>query len=381
MSSSVLTDDVPQPGDVPSSSAAAEPHIRVLHVGPDPQGHGGMATVIGGLIASPLARRHRLEALATYRSADPLRRLAMFSCALVRLIAWCARGGARIVHVHTAVRGSMYRKAVCVAVAKAMRRPVLLHVHSGAAEIEVFRGRLGPATAWLVRRCIGMADQVVSVSSAGARALSEQFARSDVAVVTNAAPPVTQPRSTRGARDHRPVTVLYLGGFANPVKGGEVLAQALASLVPTAPSMRVLLAGPGQLTPAATALLSGDPTVTWLGWLDEPAKAAALDESDIFVLPSTSEGLPMALLEAMAHGLAIVATDMGGVPDVLSHGADALLVPPGDPDSLASAIRTLVDHPEKRGQLGDAARLRAEELGEDRVAARFDAIYRELMLR
>ena len=378
--SSVLTDDASQPGNVPSTKAGAA-RLRVLHVGPDPEGQGGMATVIDGLLGSSLARRHHLEALPTYRSADPRRRLALFARALVKLVVWCAGRGARVVHVHSTVRGSMYRKAVCIAVVKAMRRPVLLHVHSGAAEIGVFRRRLGPVPAQLVRRCLGMADRVVSVSSAGARALGEHFALSNVAVVPNAAPPVTDPRSLDRARAQAPVTVLYLGGFANPVKGGDVLTEALASLKSTALSMRVLLAGPGEPTSAVTALLRGDPTVSWLGWLEEPARTAALKDTDIFVLPSTSEGMPMALLEAMAHGLAVVATDMGGVPDVLSHEADAILVPPGDSESLAVAIRTLVDQPERRGRLGDAARLRAEELGEDRVAARFDAIYRELALR
>ncbi len=88
----------------------------------------------------------------------------------------------------------------------------------------------------------------------------------------------------------------------------------------------------------------------------------------------------MALLEAMANGLAVVATDMGGVPDVLTDGVDGVVVPPGDPDSLASAIRSLVDRPDRRTELAAAARARAEELGEVQVAARLDAIYQELAL-
>jgi glycosyltransferase involved in cell wall biosynthesis len=88
----------------------------------------------------------------------------------------------------------------------------------------------------------------------------------------------------------------------------------------------------------------------------------------------------MALLEAMANGLAVVATDMGGVPDVLTDGVDGVVVPPEDPDSLASAIRSLVDRPDRRTELAAAARARAEELGEVQVAARLDAIYQELAL-
>jgi len=337
-----------------------------------------MATVIGGLLASSLAGRHRLEVLPTYRTSGPLRRLAVFLRALVRLIMWCAGPGARIVHIHMTVRGSMYRKTILVASAKALRRPVVLHVHAGAAELETFHARLGGVRRVVLRYGIGLADLVLSVSSAGARALGDCFGRSDVAVVPNAAPPVTTRPSRSHARGGEAVTLLYLGGFANPVKGGAVLIEALASLAPAMPAMRVLLAGPGEPPSSAGALLDGAMPVRWLGWLDEKAKAAALADSDLFVLPSISEGLPMALLEAMANGLAVVATDMGGVPDVLTDGVDGVVVPPEDPDSLASAIRSLVDRPDRRTELAAAARARAEELGEVQVAARLDAIYQEL---
>ncbi len=377
MSSNGLSEGLPQSGDVSPSPAADQSRLRVLHVGPDPEGAGGMATVIGGLLSSSLARRHRLEVLPTYRTSDPLRRLAMFAGALVRLVAWCAGKGARVVHVHATVRGSMYRKAVCVALAKALRRPVLVHVHAGAAEIEVFRRRLGPVRAGLVRRGIGMADRIVTVSEAGKLALERCFELRDVSVVPNAAPAAPESARERSERDG--VGILYLGGFANPVKGGDVLLEALASVVSAAQSVRVLLAGPGELPEAAGHLLEEHPSIRWVGWLDEHGKADALDQSEVFVLPSTSEGLPMALLEAMAHGLAIVATDMGGVPDILTDEVDALLVTPGDADGLARAILELTEDPARRDELARKAVARARRLNEYEVCGRLDAIYRELI--
>jgi glycosyltransferase involved in cell wall biosynthesis len=336
-----------------------------------------MATVIGGLLSSSLARRHRFEVLSTYRTSDRLGRMAVFSLALVRLIAWCAGGGARVIHVHSTVRGSMYRKAVCVAVAKGMRRPVLVHVHAGATEIEVFRRRLGSVPAWLVRHGIGMADRIVTVSEAGKVALERCFELPDVSVVPNAAPAVLESSGDRVEQDG--VGILYLGGFANPVKGGDVLLEALASVLAAAASVRVLLAGPGEPPEAAGRLLEEHASIRWLGWLDEHGKANALGRSDVFVLPSTSEGLPMALLEAMAHGLAVVATDMGGIPDILTDEVDALLVPPGDPESLGRALLHLTENPARRDALARKAVARAQCLNEDEVCGRLDAIYRELI--
>jgi len=89
--------------------------------------------------------------------------------------------------------------------------------------------------------------------------------------------------------------------------------------------------------------------------------------------------LPMALLEAMAHGLAIVATDMGGVPDILTDEVDALLVTPGDADGLARAILELTEDPARRDELARKAVARARRLNEYEVCGRLDAIYRELI--
>lgn len=362
----------------PTADGRRAAPLRILHLGPDRHGGGGMATVIRGLLMSSLGERHHLYAATSYRSADPVQRLVVFGRSLVILALWCRGPGSRIVHVHMTVRGSMYRKAVLVASAKALRRPVVLHVHAGATEIEIFHSRLGRVRRLLLSYSIGLADRVLSVSSAGARALGECFGRSDATVVPNAAPPVAPPPLRARAHRGDAVTVLYLGGFANPVKGGEVLIEALASVIPALPAIRVLLAGPGELPSAARALVAGAAPVRWLGWLEENAKATALADSDVFVLPSISEGLPMALLEAMASGLAVIATDMGGVPDVLSDGVDGVVVPPGDPGSLASALRSLIERPDRRVALAAAARSRAAELGEVQVAARLDAIYREL---
>jgi glycosyltransferase involved in cell wall biosynthesis len=119
----------------------------------------------------------------------------------------------------------------------------------------------------------------------------------------------------------------------------------------------------------------------WRGWLGDEEREAALREAEIFVLPSTSEGLPMALLEAMAWGRAIVATAVGGVPDVLSDGEDGLVVAPGRPEELAAALAGLAADAGLRARLGAAACERARRLNAEEVTDRLDGIYREQLAR
>ncbi len=334
--------------------------------------------MIRDLLASPLGSRFGLEAIPTYRGASRFGRLGTFVLALLRLLGWSLRGGRRVVHVHTAVRGSLYRKTVVVWLAKALGCRVLLHLHAGVGDIAAFDARIGRLARATFRGAFAASDRVVSVSAAGAREIEARFGAKDVIVVPNAAPFVDAQRRAAGPDDEAgTVSILYMGGFVDPAKGGRVLVQALSSLVERCPEARATLAGPGEPPMEAEEVLRSD-AVTWAGWLDRGAKERLLSSAGVFVLPSLSEGLPVALLEAMAHARAIVATAVGGVPDVLDDGSEALLVPPGDPRSLAEAIASLVEDAERRRALGEAARERARRLNHREVFAPLEAVYQEL---
>lgn len=328
-----------------------------------------MPAVIAALLRSPLAERYRLEAIPTYRDSRPVRRLFLFAFSILALTRWCAGSGPRIVHVHMAARGSMYRKAVVVAVAKAMRRKTILHVHAGPGDLDDFIARLGPFRRRVLRGTLDTADLVLSVSASGAGVLG-QLTDVKIDVVPNPPPSIVHVEPEAGRQEDRQmVSVLYLGGFADPAKGGAVLVDALSSLLPDRGDVDVRLAGPGTPPPALPE------RVSWCGFLDEPAKNAALAAADLFVMPSLSEGMPIALLEAMSHGLPIVATRVGAVSEVLSDGVDAVLVDPGDAAQLANALAGLAADPSRRDALGVAARERARCLADDDVYERLDRIY------
>jgi glycosyltransferase involved in cell wall biosynthesis len=325
--------------------------------------------VVRALLRSPLAERYRLETIPTYRDRNPGRRMLLFGRSLVALARWCAGPGPRIAHVHMAARGSMYRKALVVAVVKAMRRPVVLHVHAGSGDIDAFLDRLGPLRLRILRAAFAASDRVLSVSASSAKTLRARLIDGEIIVVPNA-PPEVVPNAPRPQREE--VEILFLGGFDNPVKGGAVLLEALPELLQRCPRARVLLAGPGQGP-------GGLPDqARWGGWLDEAAKDRAFKNADLFAMPSLSEGLPVALLEAMARGLPIVVSSVGGVPEIITDGVDAVLVEPGDPAELVGRLADLVEDPERRRELGEAAIRRVRRLADDDVYGRLDAIYAEL---
>lgn len=347
-------------------------------MGPDVAVGGGMASVVREILASSLADRHRFAFIPTWRGPEPLDRLLVFLRAIGGLVRWCAGPGPRLVHIHVAARGSIYRKGVFAAVARMLGRPVVLQLHVGPAEVEAFADTLGPIRARLVRLAFSLPQQVASVSKAGAEAIEQLFGVEGVIVLPNAVPAaaLVAAQPPREASDR--VRVLYVGGFRVPEKGGETLLSALPTVLADRRT-EVVLAGPGELPPRVE--VAPATAVEWLGWLDGEAVHRELSRCDVFVLPSLSEGLPVALLEAMAHGVAIVATAVGAVPATVAAGEEALLVPPGDPGELAQAVLSLAGDPRLRTRLGTAARARAEALSQEEVYPRLEALYQEVAAR
>lgn len=334
-----------------------------------------MAQVVRALLDSPLAEKYQIRMIVTYAVVPAPRKAARFFIGLAELFAWCLGSGDRIVHIQSAVRGSLYRKVVCVFAARLLRRPVLFHVHAGPGDIEDFAATLGP-----VRRATLTAalrrTRMIAVSGESARALERCFGLTSVGVLLNPAPVVTGGGVDVGAPGGS--RVLYIGGFADPAKGGEVLVEALAAVVDEHPEDRFELFGPGRPPAALEELASRSANVHWGGWLDAGAKDEAFQRASIFVLPSISEGLPVALLEAMAWGRAIIATSMGGVLDLIRDEEDGLWAQPGSATDLARVLRRLLDDPGLRQRLAESAGHRVEDFEEGAIWHRLDSIYREM---
>ena len=166
-------------------------------------------------------------------------------------------------------------------------------------------------------------------------------------------------------------------GRLSPEKGHRVLLDAWKRLGTAAP--RLVLVGDGasrvELEIVASRLPPG--RVTFAGWRSDPT--ACVGAADLAILPSLTEGLPLALLEAMAAGTAVVATRVGGMPKALDEGACGLLVPPGDATALANAVEELSDSPDGRNRLARAALARVRELYDvGRQAGELEALYRRL---
>jgi glycosyltransferase involved in cell wall biosynthesis len=165
-----------------------------------------------------------------------------------------------------------------------------------------------------------------------------------------------------GRAPGRPTTAVFLSRVSRD-KGAEDVLHAVALLRQQGVPLQVVFAGDGEIAQLREVArrLELENQVTFVGFVDGDRKRQLLADADLFLLPShLQEGLPYALLEAMAAGLPIVATGQGGIPDIIESGENGVLVAPGAPEQLAGAIRTLLSDAELAARMGQANRRKAE---------------------
>lgn len=231
---------------------------------------------------------------------------------------------------------------------------------------------------WSFRRF----DAVVAVS----RALAAQLQASGVSAsrlhtIPNALAPTPAAFNRATARRELGLPIEgVIGGWVGRVsreKGVDVLIDALAILDDPGVHAVVLGDGPERVREEQRAKSLMPETIVWLGTVPDAARYFAA--FDFYVLSSRTEGLPMVLLEAMASGIPIVTTRVGGIPDMLSP-LDAMLVAPNDPAALAAAIRMTIADPAAAAARAHAAQLRQREsFAAGPWSERYDAIYRALL--
>jgi len=156
--------------------------------------------------------------------------------------------------------------------------------------------------------------------------------------------------------------VVVTVGRVSPEKGMDVLIQAFRMLRQNVEQVMLVLVGEGQERPSLerqVKALGLDRWVRFTGFTETPGDY--LEGADLFVLPSRSEGIPNAVLEAMALGIPVVATAVGGVPEIITDGEDGRLVPPEDPGELAGAMAELLRDPQLRTRFIENGKERVEK--------------------
>lgn len=276
----------------------------------------------------------------------------VFAFALARfcLAAW--KGEIDLLHIHLSNGGSSYRKAVLGRMARIFGVPYVVHLH-GIGFREFWAKTNFLLQSELDRLHVGSA-QIIVLGKYWADVVLERIpdVESRITVLPNATAGV---RTSRIEGNERRVRITFLGKVGTR-KGVPDLIRALGRLA-SLPNWSATIAGDGEIAQARAQIEQHgiSDRVEVPGWLDVAARTKLLGETDILVLPSRAENLPMVIIEAFAYGVAVVATPVGAVPEAIVDGHNGILVPVGDDAALARAIERLIKDPDLRQLLGDAA--------------------------
>jgi glycosyltransferase involved in cell wall biosynthesis len=285
-----------------------------------------------------------------------------------------------VVHSHEFTMG-VYGSAT----AKLLAIPHVLTMHGGLTVTKALRRRI--ALRWAMRQ----SGNTVAVSKATGKEFARDLGIPEAAftVVHNGVPSkagdAARVRREFGCREND-IVILAVGNLDRN-KNHRMLLEALVRLHQdglAVPWRLIIAAGRGgdehdYLLEYARAQRLEDRVHIAMGRSDINDLQAL---ADVFVMPSLWEGLPMALLEAMVAGKAIIASATAGIPEAIVSGREGMLVPPGDLDALAAGLRTLLTDPQRRHELGAAAFERAHrDFTLQVMADRYEAIYRQLLER
>jgi glycosyltransferase involved in cell wall biosynthesis len=285
-----------------------------------------------------------------------------------------SRASAGIVHIQVAHGRSIERDLLTALVARACGIKVVAQYH-GAGQRDDYKA--GTALhKWAFRRLVALSDVNAVLGTRMQQWLKGLDANARVLIVRNWEDTGTATDFPGG----RPC-FLFLGRIGER-KGAFDLIEAALIAIGRGLRADFVLAGDGDVERASRLVASSpevEGAITVLGWQDQEAVKGLLDRSWALVLPSYAEGLPMSVLQAMAHGRAVVTTDVGDTPDAVLDGVTGRLVTPGDPEALATVLMELASERDTLAAMGRAGRDRFEqEFSSERAVSELVTIYRSL---
>lgn len=338
---------------------------------------GGIFSIVRALQTSDLANHWPIRVVYTHDAVSLPGKLLLAARAYGVCLWLLSQRKVSLFHIHVAERGSLFRKSVLVILARIFGVPVIFHMHG--AEYDDFYEACPKWVQGYIRWVLGGCDRIV--------ALCESWA--DYYRRLTAAPVQVIPNFVEGSHagfSGRPVRpgaldILYLGRFGER-KGIYDLVKALQPLYAAYPGLRVRCGGDGDIEAVRDLVAQAGMQERFqiLGWLGPDERNRLMDSSQVYVLPSYAEGLPMAIIEAMAAGLCIVSTRVGCIPNMVDDGISGWLVEPGDVAGLRVAFQCLLDDPALCSRMGEAARQAyLERFSPRAVVSQFVGLYRELL--
>lgn len=345
--------------------------MRVLMIGPARCVHGGISGVVNNYYEAGLDRKIDLRYIGTMVEGGKFRKLMQAGIAYVRFL--LALPGYDIVHVNVASDNSYRRKSFFIRTAKRFHKKIVIHQHGGDFET-FYHKQQDEAGRERIRRVLSMGDAFLVLAPAWKDFFGQLIGREKITVLPDS---IAIPAAFE--KDYNNHDVLFLGRLCREKGIGELLA-CVPALVQRFPDFHLYLGGIWEDENLKKEAECDPEHIIWLGWVSGEEKHKWLTHCRVLTLPSYFEGQSVSLLEAMAHYCGIVASDTGGIPQMILPDQTGLLVPVKDTPALQAGLLRLLEDETLCRRLGDAARRKvAVEFGIEENMETLLLIYQKVL--
>lgn len=347
---------------------------QILTVGPPLYGKGGIVTILQ-LYKENINNFRFINSFTTFNKVT---QLIFFPFNLLNFIFLLALDeNIRIIHIHGASRGSFIRKYFYFIISKyVFGKKVIYHING--AEYHIFYKNAPFLTKKLIKHFIEKADLIITLSEGWKNFYLKTFNAKKLCILPNIAPAISE----RENRLTGKIVFLFLGRIGQRKGTYDLIETIRDNREMLKNDFELIIGGDGEteeLQKLITQYNIAD-LVKYYGWVTGDAKKELLRKSNVYILPSYNEGLPLSILEAMSYSMPVISTPVGGTADVVKEGKNGKLVTPGNKTQLADAILYFLKNKEKIKEYGEESyRIVAENCFPHVIVKKLNVIYSDLL--
>ena len=349
---------------------------RVLMCGSSRRERGGMNSVIEQLLTNDWGNNIELSYLSTHISGKNIIKVLYFFGAYTKLLFLLVFNRFDIAHIHMSYKGSFYRKYYVSKLCKKFNKKVIIHLHG--SEFKDFYNRADDKLKEQIIELFSMVDCTIALGNEWFNFIKSIVPNANVEIINNAVK-IPKEQKLKSSDENK---FLFLGALIER-KGVQDLIEAAKILKSKGiKKFKCLIAGDGPEKDKLLNLVKKyelEDNFEFLGWINGIQKQELLINSDVLVLPSYNEGLPIAILEAMSYSLPIISTDVGSISEAVKENCNGYLIKPGDYNALEKAMSYMILDEKLWGDFSKQSRTIAESyFSEDIFFDKISKLYLKL---
>jgi glycosyltransferase involved in cell wall biosynthesis len=284
-----------------------------------------------------------------------------------------------VVHIHGAAKGSFFRKFVIFFMTKYLfGKKIIFHCHG--SEMEKFYLSSPKMVKKMMSEFFNRADVIICLSNSWAVFFKDNFTPKKLVVLEN----IVEEALDESIVEHqinKRINFLFMGAVGNRKGIFDLLEVILLHKQELSGKMKLIIGGNGEIKRLNEfiAVNQLSEIVTYEGWVSGELKNKLFNETDVYILPSYNEGLPISILEAMTYGLPVISTNVGGIPEIITNGINGCLISPGDIEGIYSSLMLFIDTPALCEEYGINTLEIVKPYYAKNVIPKLESIYKELL--